>query len=239
MFYKPNLLAPSAEGPATTYQRVEATEAGFRAFLGSIHAKPSPRRFVEPHRDPPPKRDQRCFSEADLEAFFRSLSPQLIPAALAQGEPLHHAWQRFWSAKSDSRAVFYARYIESHGKHEAQELDLSELVALDHALTKAMLALDRRGLRSFIGRRGVDLFDLCIALWTSHAQRWFELAEAPAVVVAARALLSAADTDAVDHQRSVAERLGGEHRTLPPLTGHKSPAKSWVAAFSKAHEHDR
>lgn len=239
MFYKPNLLAPSAEGPATTYQRVEATEAGFRAFLGNIHGKPSPRRFVEPRRDPPPKRDQRLFSEADLEAFFHSLNPQLVPASLAHDETLRRAWQHFWATKTDCRAVFYARYIEAHGKHESQELDLSELVALDHALTKAMLALDHRSLRSFIGRRGVDVIDLCFALWSSHAQRWFELAEAPAVLLAVRALLSAGDTDAVDHQRSMAERLGGEHRALPLGAGHHSPAKSWVAAFSKAHEHDR
>src|SRR5688500_6267417 len=84
----------------TEEEKVAPVNAGFAAFLSGVTAKHTPQRFEEPIRERPPEKDDRVFTEAQLEAFFRSLDNVLMPAAYNADAGIRKVWTRFWAVRT-------------------------------------------------------------------------------------------------------------------------------------------
>lgn len=223
----------------TEEEKVAPVNVGFTAFLSGVNAKNSPQRFEEPVRDRPPEKGDRVFTEAHLEAFFGSLDGVLMPAALASDAGMRRVWTRFWASRTRCFGWFLWRFAEETEKRSSRRLDpqrdREELQALERSLVRVMIARDRRHLRSFVGRRGVDLIDLTFALWVSHADQWFELATAPSPIAAARQISGSAQ-DAIERTRSNVDFGGGDRHANTPRAAAQG-VRPYQALTSKPGKH--
>jgi hypothetical protein len=201
---------PPAPGPkpaklTTEEEKLGGVNAGFAAFLSGICAKGSPKRFNEPVREKLERDDDHRFTEKDLDRFFLSLSPVLMPSALAEDPGPKRIWLRFWDARTRSAAAFIRHYAEEMKRNHRRVLDAdrdaAELVALERSIVRGLIREDRKHLRVFVGRQGVTQMDLTIALWTSHADGWYDLAHAKSPIAAVRLVLGG-HADEVERTRS-------------------------------------
>src|SRR5262245_34133857 len=118
--YQPVPWAPLPK-PAklsTTEEKLAGVNGGFAVFLGAVRGKQSPKRFVKPVREQARERSDRLFTEEHLDAFFKSLDEKLMPSAFADDPDVQRVWHRFWSARCESRAAFFWRYIDEMAKRE-------------------------------------------------------------------------------------------------------------------------
>jgi hypothetical protein len=208
-----------------------AFDAHLASSLASVHNKNSPQRFEEPTRDRPRRRHEGVFTDEFLDAFFRSLDAVLMPAVFAKDAAVRRVWAHFWAARTRSAGAFLWRYIQEIAKQGGTSLDTTrdaaELLALERSLAHAMLVLDRRVLRRFVGSRGVDLVDLTLALWVSHSNHWFELATARSAIAAARGLLDSSAEDGIERNRSP-----HDHIALPRKTKTRGAIRPYQALLA-------
>lgn len=186
-------------GPPVALTTDEERTALFRRThkeqLGQVHGKPALKRFVAPIHPQPQKRSGHRFTEADLDAFLRSLNKQLFPSALEGDPQLEAIGAEFWAARQACHAEVERRLIEE------RPTDETTLTAADRATTKAFLVRDRAHLLVFVGQSGVETIELCLALWQSHAHAWFTLATGPGPLwpKVAAWLSQHGSSDAVEH----------------------------------------
>ncbi|MCC7386225.1 MAG: hypothetical protein IT384_30560 [Deltaproteobacteria bacterium] len=227
VFFPAGVLPNPEKGGAQT----DAVNAGFAELLRGVHGRGAPRRFAAPVHEHLPRRDDPVFTEQDLDTFLRSLDPTLYPALLADDGRTRQVWRQFWTVRTAAAAYCLQRYIQEVQAQEGRRLDPTTdgevLAILERRIARALFAADRAYLRRFVGRRGIDHQLLAFALWTSHANGWFALIEAPSLTSALASLLSGAGAgDAVDHGPRHPEL---EHRTAPVVN--RTPSSHGVRLY--------
>jgi hypothetical protein len=231
----PPPVPPRAPRLTTVEELVAPINADFAALLASVHAKGAPHRFDEPVRERRERRDDHRFTEQELEDFLRSLDGQLFPSSFADDAGMRRIHRTFWEARTINFAVFLLRMVEETEARHKRRLDpvadKNELAGVERAIVRALFRADRARLRTFIGRKGVDVVDLTFALWTSHAEGWFALASGSSALNALDALLGGHREDGIERScgaRSAAKLLGG------PETGkaaERRPAASGMKVY--------
>jgi hypothetical protein len=218
--------------------KLKARSAALDQALKKVSQKGNPRRFAEPvSREKKTTKDPHRFSEADLEAFIASLDAELLPSGADEG--LKRVWTHFRAARFESFVTLFVRIIRETEARDGRRMDPTsdepELTALEHSIDKTLLRADRHKLRSFIGRTGIELWELAYALWISHADGWYALATAPSALTAVATLLGGAQ-DGVERTRHDAFGPAQPHRVPTPAPARGPVIKAYLLLGSNAEK---
>lgn len=187
------LRPPAAPRLSTAEDELAPLLTEYESILASVHAKGAPRRFLEATHERPARRPHPAFSEQDLAAFLASLDAHLLPAALAGDPGMVRQARHFWEVRLHAFGTFLARFIEETRAETGWVIDPAanepELRSLEQRIERALLARDRGHLAVFLGRHDVEVADLALALWASHADGWHHLAIARGARREAQALI--------------------------------------------------